>query len=77
MMTTFLDIISSQKERKKKNPLYIYIYIYKRKQDDMANNKYFDNDRLVVYQPWNLLIIYDLKKMELLLIDKLRKKVEN
>ena len=51
MMTTFLNIISSQKERKKKNPLYIYIYIYKRKQDDMASNKYFDNDRLVVYQP--------------------------
>ena len=50
MMTTFLNIISSQKERKKKI-LYIYIYIYKRKQDDMASNKYFDNDRLVVYQP--------------------------
>ena len=32
----------------------------------MANSKYFDDDRLVVYQPWNILIIYDLKKMELL-----------
>ena len=78
-MTTFLNIISSQKKKKKKKILYIYIYIYinKRKQDDMANNKYFDNDRLAMYQPWNLLIIYDLKKMELLLIDKLRKKMEN
>ena len=31
---------------------HTHIYIYnKRKQDNMANSKYFDDDRLVVYQP--------------------------
>ena len=32
--------------------IYTHTYIYnKRKQDNMANSKYFDDDRLVVYQP--------------------------
>ena len=32
--------------------IHTHTYIYnKRKQDNMANSKYFDDDRLVVYQP--------------------------
>ena len=32
--------------------LHTYISIYnKRKQDEMVNSKYFDDDTLVVYQP--------------------------